>query len=131
LTPSAAGRILAFVMARRLGSLLLTAVLALAGLTVGPCPDGRCAMTAAKAMSCCQRDGLTKPSCCPPVEHLSQQVVPPAAERPAQMVACVAGQPLAGAIATLAPAPLDPAPTAARGAPPPGTLIAQHTSLLV
>lgn len=118
-------------MARRVVSVLLTAVLALASLTVGPCPDGRCAMTAAKAMTCCQRDGLTKPSCCPPIEHLSQQVVPPATERPAQLVAYIASQPLALALAALAPAPLDPAPTAARGAPPPGTLIAQHTSLLV
>ena len=118
-------------MPRRLASLLLAAVVALAGLTVGPCPDGRCAMTAAKAMTCCQRDGLTKPSCCPPVEHLSKQVVPPAADRPAQMMAYVAAQPLAVVLAALPPAPAAPLPIAARGAPPPGTLIAQHTSLLL
>lgn len=118
-------------MLRRLAALLLTAVVALAGLTVGPCPDGRCAMTAAKAMSCCQRDGLTKPSCCPPVEHLGQQVVPPAADRPAQLLAHVAAQPLAVVLAAEPPAPSAPLPIAARGAPPPGTLIAQHTSLLV
>lgn len=122
---------LGVVMARRLGSLLLTAVLALAGLTVGPCPDGRCAMSQAKAMSCCQRDGLTKPSCCPPFEQVGQQPAPPAADRPAQAVAHVAAQPVALAFATLAPAPLAPLPAAVRGAPPPGTLLTQHTSLLL
>lgn len=120
------------VMARRLASLLLSAVLALAGLTVGPCPDGRCAMQAAPAMDCCPTGGLHEPSCCPPVDQLGQRSLQPAgSERPLQAVALAAGLPVPPAIAA-PPAAAAVAPRAVVGtAAPPGTLIAQHTSLLL
>jgi len=118
-------------MLRRAAILLLTAVLAFAGLTVGSCPQGHCAMRQAKATTCCQQGGITKPSCCPTSEQIGQRAVPPAGDRPAETVAHVAGQPLPLVLAAPRPAwpgaPLRIEP----GTAPPGTLIAQHTALLL
>ncbi len=118
-------------MPRRLASLLLTMLIALAGVGVGACPQGRCAAMQAAAHDCCKRDGLTRPSCCPATEHLSQQQAPPALERAADGIQFAAAQAVPVVLAAPAPhlpeAPRDIDP----GAAPPGTLIAQHTSLLL
>lgn len=118
-------------MVRRLATLLLTAVLAFAGLAVGPCPDGRCAMSQAGAKDCCPRDGWTKPSCCPPAEQVGQRSVPPAAERPAPALAVAAAPAMAMTPVLLVPVQALTAPPDVAGPAPPATLIAQHTSLLL
>jgi len=118
-------------MLRRLASLLLTLLIALAGVGVGACPQGRCAAMQAAAHDCCKQNGLTKPSCCPETEQLSQQQATPALDRAADGIQYAAAQPVAVVLASAAPrlpeAPRDIDP----GAAPPGTLIAQHTSLLL
>lgn len=118
-------------MAPRLLSLLLTALVALAGVALGPCPQGRCAAMQAASHDCCKRDGLTRPSCCPPAGQLSQQQAPPALERAADGIQVVATRPVPVVLAGLAPAPHDTPRRIDPAAAPPGTLIAQHTSLLV
>ena len=119
-------------MLRRTAVLLLTVALAFAGLTVSACPQAWCTMRQAKTTSCCQHtEGLSRPCCCPTAERISQPATPPAVDRPADTVAHVAWQVLP--VLSAAPAPtrvsaplrIDP------GTAPPGTLIAQHTALLV
>ena len=119
-------------MFRRAAVLLLTVVLAFAGLTMGACPQAQCTMRQAKTMSCCQHtEGLSRPCCCPTAERISQPATPPAVDRPADTVAHVAWQVLpalpAAPAPTLVSAPLRIDP----GTAPPGTLIAQHTALLL
>lgn len=118
-------------MLRRFATLLLALALIGAGFGTGACPAGSC-LTAAKKMDCCPTGGLHKPSCCPPAEQLSQPATAPAADRPIQHLLAAAvlhGVPLAVAAAPArlvgVPRTIDPA------AGPPGSLIAQHTSLLV
>jgi hypothetical protein len=118
-------------MLRRAAVLLLTTVLASAGLTVGACPQARCAMRQAKAMTCCQHGGLTRPSCCPPVERIGQRATPPATDRPADAVAHAAWLPLSLVLAAPARALPGAALRIEPGTAPPGTLIAQHTALLL
>ena len=124
-------------MPRRTLIVVLTTVLAFAGLTVGSCPQARCAMRQAPAMDCCKEadsgaQSLSKPNCCPPVEQIGQAATPPAADRPADGIAHVAALALPVALA----APLAPRRVAIPlrvdpGLAPPGTLIAQHTALLL
>lgn len=128
-SPSAASHT-AGAMRRRWISIVLAAIVALAGLTVGPCPDGRCAMSAATSKACCKRDGLTKPSCCPPLEIAPLQAVSSAIERTTSMLSHAAMQPAVWArpatvVSSVAAGIADP------GTGPPGTLVRQHTSLLI
>jgi len=118
-------------MPRRLATLLLALTLVVAGIGSAACPGGNC-FSAAKKMDCCPTGGLHAPSCCPPAEELSQRATTPAADRPIQhqlaaavlhVVPVVLAAPQA--LPSGAPRAIDPA------AGPPGSLLAQHTSLLV
>lgn len=118
-------------MPRRLATLLLALTLVVAGFGSAACPGGSC-FSAAKKMDCCPKGGLHAPSCCPPAEQLSQRATAPAADRPIQ-------QALAAAVLHVVPVALAAPSALPPGAPriidpaagPPGSLIAQHTSLLV
>jgi len=117
-------------MTRHLGTLLLAALIALTGITVGPCLQGRCAAMQA-AHDCCKRDGFHKPSCCPATEHLSRAQAVPALERAADGIQLAAMQPVPVVLAPCAPALPEALREIDPGTAPPGTLIAQHTSLLL
>ena len=122
---------------RRVTVLLLTIVLACAGLTVGSCPQAHCAMRAPKAMACCkqaaptERQSLSKPNCCPPVEQIGQRATPPAVDRPADGIVHVASQALPVVLAAPVLVRAGVTPRIEPGLAPPGTLIAQHTALLL
>ena len=116
---------------RRLGSLLLTVALALGSISL--CPKGNCPMVQKAAHDCCDKGpGLAAPSCCPD-----------AAGRSAPWLAPAGASELHGLVVRLVTAPIalprPLAPSAAafatvassHGPAPPGTLTAQHTSLLL
>jgi hypothetical protein len=108
-----------------LAVLLATALISGASLAT-PCPQGRCGLTPERA--CCQTDGLTRPSCCPPLQQVRANVASPAAERHGDVPPIAAGVQL-------------PAPNALRSPPalagwaqrasPRTTLFGQRTSLVL
>lgn len=83
-----------------------------------------------QATHCCERDGIASPRCCPESMQLAEQQAAPSSERTSHDFQLVAAQPVAVGLAALATASFDPPRRVPLGAPP-GTLIAQHTSLLV
>jgi hypothetical protein len=99
-----------------------------------PCVTKSCAMAVAKQMDCCNDDGdgIGAPDCCANAQ-LGQPAVSQPADRPARSALTVsfAVAPLPAVPALTAPL----SPTADRidpsAAPPGGTLIVQHTSLLL
>jgi hypothetical protein len=117
---------------------LLIALLALAvvggGVASCPCIAKACAMAQAKAMSCCEKAaGLNAPDCCPGGTQLSRQDAAPAAVNPAAAVLAIAATvaPFGTTVMT-SPEPTGvPALAFSSAAPPGGTLVAQHTSLLL
>lgn len=146
---------------RRLATLLLTVLVAVGGVALGSCPQGRCAEMQAAASGaphahagaaehhgahggmqhgdraqhaavhdCCDGEGIAGPPCCPDMEQLAQQQATPSAERISHAFQLAAAQPVSAALAAVAIGTADPPRPVPRGAPP-GTLIAQHTSLLV
>jgi len=145
-------------MRRRLVTLLLTVLVAAGGVALASCPPGQCAamqaeMTgeghaamqhgvhagmphamqqpAATAHDCCERDGITRArGCCPDTVQLAQQQATPSAERASHDFELAAAQPVPTSLAAVATATTDPPRRVPLGAPP-GTLITQHTSLLV
>jgi len=123
-------------MPRRTLIVVLTTVLAFAGLTVGSCPQARCAMRQAPAMDCCKEadsgaQSLSKPNCCPPVEQIGQRATPPAVDRPADGIVHVASQALPVVLVAPVLVRAGVTPRIEPGLAPPGTLIAQHTALLL
>jgi hypothetical protein len=123
------------VMVRRLAALLFSVAMLTAGLAAAPCV-GRvaCAMTAADRKDCCtQKTGIAAPRCCSGEQRVQRGVSPATPERPAQHhlgAAALHAAPVAAVIAE----PAQPACAwrVDTGADPPGgTLIAQHTSLLL
>ena len=122
-------------MTRRLAALLLSAAMMLAGVVAAPCAShAACAMAQARPMDCCAgKIGISAPGCCDGKSRVSRNATPATADRSAQTTL--------QSPSTLVPsltqvvvvtARIDaPARTDARAAPPGGTLIAQHTSLLV
>lgn len=80
--------------------------------------------------ACCDRDGIANPPCCPETGQLTQQKAAPSSDRPSHAMQLVATRPVPARLASFATAALDPPRPVPLGAPP-GTLIAQHTSLLV
>jgi hypothetical protein len=121
-------------MTRRLPVLLLSAAMALAGGIAGPCMSAAaCAMQA--RMDCCSTSGpgITAPRCCNGIRQVNRAATPATAERP------LTGSPVAPALCAVplarthvSPAQaLLPSASAAGADPPGGTLIAQHTSLLL
>jgi hypothetical protein len=122
-------------MTRRLAALLLTIAMTLAGVLATPCVSrAACAMAQARPMDCCAgKPGISAPSCCDGKSRLARDAIPATLERSAPTAAQTLDTPL--------PAPLAPVIVNAhsdalpridsRAAPPGGTLIAQHTSLLL
>lgn len=86
--------------------------------------------SASAAHDCCNRDGIGKPPCCPDAMQLADHEAPASVERPSAGIALVATQSVPASLAAFPTATADP-PRAAPPGRPPGTLIAQHTSLLV
>jgi len=85
---------------------------------------------AADAHDCCARDGIGAPPCCPDATQLAERAAPASVERASVSVALVATQPVPASLASFPTATAGPPRVAPPGAPP-GTLIAQHTALLV
>jgi len=116
-------------MLRRLAHLLLAAIFLLAA--TGACPrGGACPSMQQAAHKCCDTpaEAVRASDCCTDGSQLANRAL--GTER--------AGEPvLAVALAPVAPEGLPPATavfaatTRARGLAPPGTLLAQHTSLLL
>jgi hypothetical protein len=121
-------------MLRRCASLLLTLAVLLGGTAVAPCAgNASCPMMAARPMDCCAaKTGISKPSCCE-TKQIRHSPAPVTPDRPVQSS-------LAAPDARVAPVVLalrSPTRAVVVGridagtAPPGGTLIAQHTSLLL
>lgn len=84
----------------------------------------------AAAHDCCRRDGIASPRCCPDSVRTAERSAPPSIERTSQGFALAAARPVPRGIAAL-PIPAAEPPRRIPPGAPPGTLIAQHTSLLV
>ena len=122
-------------MARRLAALLFGVALFSAGLAAAPCAGrATCAMAAASQKDCCnQKAGIAAPRCCGGEQRVQRAAPPAAPERPVQLQLTASAMYAAPAALALAePARPARAERAAPGTHPPGgTLIAQHTSLLL
>lgn len=122
-------------MPRRLAISLLSVAFLAAGIFAGPCTaNAACAMARAQQMDCCKGPplGISAPSCCPGTQEITGSSAPVTPERPVQSH-LVAPLTQLASTAVVASAPnrfvaarIDPG-----AAPPGGTLIAQHTSLLL
>jgi hypothetical protein len=126
---------LLMLMLRRLAVLLLAAAVIAGGITTCPCITTACTIAMGRQMDCCndaRRDGIGAAKCCPGGTQLSQQTASPAADPPARTMLALAVRSVA--VAGSMPAPLRGVTARAidpGAAPPGGSLIAQHTSLLV
>lgn len=124
------------VMPRRLAVSLLCTAFLLAGVLAGPCTsNAACAIARAQQMDCCKGPpvGISAPRCCTGAPQISGNNAPATPERPAHSRLIVPSMQLAPAIvAVIEPAPIIALQRIDPGAAPPGgTLIAQHTSLLL
>jgi hypothetical protein len=121
-------------MPRRFAALLLSVAMLFIGLAASPCASSAsCMMMAARPMDCCaSKAGISKPSCCDK-QQVSRNAAPVTPDRPVQTSLTGPVQHIASVVVTLA----DSTRTLLGGridpgvAPPGGTLIAQHTSLLL
>jgi len=122
-------------MSRRPAAVLLSAAIAIAGLIGAPCVTRACAMVQARQMDCCKATGagIRAPRCCTGSREVSRQATPATVTR-------VANSPApAMSVATMPVVAQTAEPTHALRfahlpngtAPPGGTLIAQHTLLLL
>ena len=122
-------------MTRRLATALLAAALLGAGVIVGPCSaNASCAMLRAQQMDCCKRPpaGISTPRCCADGQQVSRHVTPATAERPTHRALHASAMSLVSiGVATAPPDVVRALRIDAAAAPPRGTLIAQHTSLLL
>ena len=121
-------------MCRRLATLLLSAALIFAATVAAPCVGrASCAMTSARQRDCCTApQGISAPRCCGGEQRVQRAAPPATTGRQAPPV------PLATALylAAIPPLTAGAQPRLGRldtgGADPPGgTLLAQHTSLLL
>lgn len=87
-------------------------------------------VAAAPSHACCDRDGITSPPCCPESGQLAQQQATATTDRTSHAIQLVATVPVPTSLTTFVRATVDPPRPVPLGAPP-GTLISQHTSLLV
>jgi hypothetical protein len=122
-------------MPRRLAVSLFCAAFLLAG-TLGPCTsNAACAMARAQQMDCCKRPpvGISAPRCCSGAQQISGNTTPATPARPGHSHLIAPSMHLAPAVvAVIEPALIVPRDRIDPGAAPPGgTLIAQHTSLLL
>jgi hypothetical protein len=116
-------------MLRRLATLLLTLNVTFAGLLAMPHAAACCIVRQAPAHDCCKATTqLHTSDCCRGNQQLTDRVVQ-TQHAPQQSLPAALVDPLVRtvppAIATIVAAPLT------RGLAPPGSLIAQHTSLLL
>jgi hypothetical protein len=120
-------------MYRRLAALVLSVALSLTAMAAAPCVGrASCAMASARQRDCCsQQSGIATPRCCGE-QRMQRPATPATLERPAPP-ALAANAPYLAAIPPLvAPANSVLVRSHAAGADPPGgTLVAQHTSLLL
>ncbi len=122
-------------MTRRLGIVLFSVSIVFTAVVAAPCTGGvACAMARAH-MDCCDgvSAGISAPRCCNGPQQVSRNATPVTAERPMQSSLAVPTWYAAPvALAHTSPArTLRPLGTSPGTAPPGGTLIAQHTSLLL
>jgi hypothetical protein len=121
-------------MARRLAALLFSAAMILASVAMAPCTSqASCALASGRRMDCCTaKTGISVPRCCNGNQQVSS-TTPATPEQPIQSTLAASAMHVAPARLALANSPqthrsgrIDAGP-----APPGGTLIAQHTSLLL
>jgi hypothetical protein len=124
-------------MSRRLLILLLNAAVVLSGVLSGPCASSAaCPMARAQHSNCCDsmKPGIGTPRCCTSRQQLSRGAMATTTNvRPLHgtlVAAAVHVAPTAAAVSTAQHAAGPPRITVGP-APPGGTLIAQHTSLLL
>jgi hypothetical protein len=85
---------------------------------------------AAPSHACCDRDGITSPPCCPETGQVAQQQAAASSDRTSHAIQLVAAVPVPAGLATFVRTAIEPPRPVPLGAPP-GTLVSQHTSLLV
>jgi hypothetical protein len=122
-------------MCRRLAALLLSVTLSLAAIAAAPCVGrASCAMASARQRDCCTSpQGISAPRCCGGEQRV-QRAAPAAtaAGRQAPPVLLASALYLAAIPPSAAGAQPRLGRLDAAGADPPGgTLVAQHTSLLL
>ena len=116
-------------MLRRLATLLLTLGVTFAGLLATPHAAACCIVRQAPAHDCCKAPAQLKASdCCRGSRQLSERAVH-SQHAPQQSLPVAFTAPLA-AVALLPAGDVGDTPLT-RGLAPPGSLIAQHTSLLL
>jgi hypothetical protein len=121
-------------MVHRLAAVLLSAAVILAGVALSPCTSrASCALAAAARMDCCTaKNGISAPRCCSGHQQV-RTATPATPERSAHDLRAASASHVVSAVRALAAAartnPLRRIEPAA--APPGGTLVAQHTSLLL
>ena len=122
-------------MSRRLTALLLVAAIVLAGVMAGPCAGRACAMAQARQMDCCKDAGvgISAPRCCDGHHELSRAATPATVERvlPASAAVPISDAPVVLASSAAAQPSMVLRRIPPGSAPPGGSLIAQHTSLLL
>lgn len=121
-------------MVRRLATVLLGAAMIFASSVLAPCTgSAACTLAGAARMNCCTAThGISTPRCCS--EHQQVRNATPAApERPAQSMRVASAAHVVSTVHALTASArtnplrrIDPP-----AAPPGGTLVAQHTSLLL
>jgi hypothetical protein len=123
-------------MRRRLATLLLSAAMILASVLAGPCmSSASCPLAQGQQIDCCKGPGagISAPRCCDGRHQVGRTAPPATAERQVHSGLAAPAMP----VAPVAVEPTDPsqlfAPQRvdAATAPPGGTLVAQHTSLLL
>src|SRR5262245_45421126 len=123
------------VMTRRLTTALLAAAIILAGVIAAPCGgNAACAAFSAQQMDCCKRPvaGFNAARCCSGVELNARGITPATSEGTAQRIVNSAALHIAAiAISTAPPQVVRASGIDPTAAPPDGTLISQHTSLLL
>lgn len=85
---------------------------------------------AAASHACCERDGITNPPCCPESGQLAQQQATPSSDRTSHAIQLAATAMVPAGLTTFVRTAIEPPRPVPLGAPP-GTLVSQHTSLLV
>ena len=123
-------------MLYRLAAMVFTVAIALAGVTLAPCGSGTlCASVAAQQMDCCKGPpaGISAARCCNGSQQVRHAPPPATSERslqrtlaPPAMQAVTVDAPQLVPPQIVSAARIDPT-----AAPPGGTLIDQHTSLLL
>lgn len=122
------------VMVRRLAAVLFSAAMICAGTALSPCVGrAACALAGAARMDCCTaKNGISAPSCCSGHQQI-RNATPAAPEGPAPSLhGAPATQVVAAGRSCADPRQTHPVRRIdSNAAPPGGTLIAQHTLLLL